>query len=187
MDNAVEFHRFNEFNGAHDKHCFFEFILYYFNGKIIDKFDIDFGRYNDFNCIPGVRDDIMNLNNFKNHLTLKDNTKYIFSNNKNNNKIFASREIYISLSQNIFLKKIIISTKDTVVGLKQNHHGHYVDVKPNKFWIKLLSLQNEKMEILQEFNAKCNSDYTCVIHNYEAYKITGTSLSLSSKIREILL
>ena len=171
-DDAINLGMFHDWG---DKNCFFEFILYDFNDKIVDEFDIDFG-FLYYGNYGNYVDDIMNLTNFKNNLTMKDARKKIFSNNKNNHLLFASNgHMYIFLSQKTYLKKIIINTKDTVVGTKQDHRG-YVDAKPKKFWVRLLSLQDEKMKILQEFDAKCNDDYTCVIHNYEAYKLTGNPI-----------
>ena len=76
----------------------------------------------------------------------------------------------------IHFRKIVISTKDTIVGyINENNRGRR-DAKPKYFWVKLYSWNDEKTRnnLVKEFKVK-NNDYTCIIHNYAPLKVTGNT------------
>ena len=164
---------FDSYMGAKGKHCFFEFFLYDFNDNLIDDFDIDFDYANYLlQQQNGYYDErikeIANYLKEKLNLTIKDDKKFIYSNTKSNSIFFASPCIKITLSSKISFKKIIISTKDTVVGFIDDCSYSRRDAKPKKCRIELCSWNDEKTKknIIKKFSLNLQeSNYTCIIHN----------------------
>ena len=122
-----------------------------------------------------IRKEITNYLKEKLNLSIKDEKKYIYSNTKGNSVFFASPCIKITLSSKSSFKKIIISTKDTVVGLTNFQGQQYIDAKPKECRIELWSWNDEKIsKKRRQFTLNLQeSNYTCVIHNYVPLKITG--------------
>ena len=113
------------------------------------------------------------------NITMKDEKKYIYSNTKGNSVFFASPCFKITLHSKICFKKLIISTKDTVVGVIRCPQTGERDAKPKEFRVELSSWNDEKTgkNIVKKFTVTdCN--YTCVIHNYVPYKLTGNNTGL---------
>ena len=81
----------------------------------------------------------------------------------------------------MYFRRIIISTKDTVVGItsKPNHHAVYMDLKPKTSLVRLSSWNDDKTRenLLTLFSVKVEDkdDYTCIIHNYAPLKVTGNT------------
>ena len=125
-----------------------------------------------------IRKEITNYLKEKLNLSIKDEKKYIYSNTKGNSVFFASPCIKITLSSKISFKKIIISTKDTVVGFIDSHKG-LRDAKPKQCRLELWSWNDEKTSIKRrQFALNLQeSNYTCVIHNYVPFKITGNNIN----------
>ena len=156
------------------------------NDNVIDEFDIDFdyknellGYQNGYGCdtIERITNEITAYIKENLILTMKDDKKYIHSNTKGNSVFFASPCIKITMPSKIYFKKIVISTKDTIVGYIDEHNRGRRDAKPKYFWVKLYSWNDEKTRnnLVQEFKVK-NHDYTCIIHNYAPLKDTGNTM-----------
>ena len=84
------------------------------------------------------------LHTGKLNLLIKDENKCIYSSRKGNNDFFASPHIKITLPSKICFKKIIISTKATVVGILRNHQTGDMDEKPRKYYVTLSSWNEKK-------------------------------------------
>ena len=79
----------------------------------------------------------------------------------------------------MYFRRIIISTKDTVVGITPNHHGRYMDKKPKTSLVRLGSWNDEKTRYnpVKQYSVKVEDKdyYTCIIHNYAPLKVTGNT------------
>ena len=172
--------------GAKGKNCFFEFFLYDINDTMITEFDIDFGIWDIPHHSGGVyrldeiRKEITCYINEKLNVTMKDEMKYIYSNTKGNSIFFASPCVKITTPSKMYFKRIIISTKDTVVGLALNPQtSTYMDIKPKDFLVRLGSWNDEKTRYnpVKQYSVKVEDKdyYTCIIHNYAPLKVTGNT------------
>ena len=188
LSNEVRLTNFDDSFGSKGKNCFFEFFLYDINDNLIDEFDIDFGT--GFHSLRQLHCDVDRSNiltkeitsylNEKLNLSIKDEKNGIYSNKKGNSVFFASPCIKITLHSKICFKKIIISTKDTVIGLSRNPHTGNEAIKPKDFRVELSSWNDDKIRknIVKQFSVDVkNSNYTCVIYNYVPFKITGNIIS----------
>ena len=110
-------------------------------------------------------------------LLVKDAKKYIYSNTKGNSVLFANHDVKITISSKINFKKIILSTKHTVVGYIVEHNRGRRDAKPKSFNVRLCSWNDDKTRysLVKEFSRNNKDDYTCIIHNYAPLKVTGNT------------
>ena len=169
-----------EYTGAIGKNCFFDFFLYDLNDNLVDEFDIDFTLY-DFSHYWDCdrRDEITSYFKKTLDIPIKDQQKFIFSNKKGNTVLFASPCVKITLHLKICFKRLVISTKDTVVGVIRCPETGERYAKPKEFRVELSSWNDEKTgkNIVKKFTVT-DCDCTCVIYNYVPYKLTGNNTGL---------
>ena len=150
------------------------------NNNLEDEFDIGFGLWDlsYSNDCDRIRKEITSYIYEKLNITMKDEKKWIFSNTKGNTVFLASQVVRITLPSKICFKTIIISTKDTVVGVNRCLQGES-NAKPKNFHVRLSSWNDDKTRenLFTLFSVKVEDkdDYTSIIHNYAPLKVTGNT------------
>ena len=85
-----------------------------------------------------IKKEIMCYISEKINITMKDEQKYIYSNTKGNRIFFASPCVKITTPSMMYFRRIIVSTKDTVVGITLNPQASgYMDIKPKTSLVRL--------------------------------------------------